>query len=50
MSSRGSSADSDAYRHSPAYGCTTIDATMNANMTDANATHANASSKCRSIG
>jgi hypothetical protein len=50
MSSRGSSADSDAYRHSPAYGRTaisaTIDATMNANMTDANATHTNASSKC----
>jgi hypothetical protein len=54
MSSRGSSAYTDAYRHSPAYGCTTIDATMdaamNANMTDANATHTNASSKCRSIG
>ena len=38
------SSSTDAYRHSTAYGCTTINATaINANTTNANATNANAS-------
>jgi hypothetical protein len=53
MSSRGSSAD--AYRHSTAYGYTTMNAnatnadTTNPNMADADTDAANASS-CRSVG
>jgi hypothetical protein len=40
----------DAYRHSAAYGCTTVDATaINTTVVNANATNANASSVCKGV-
>ena len=44
----GSSAD--AYRHSTAYGCATINATaIDTTVVNANATNSNASSICESV-
>jgi len=48
VSSRGSGTDrgsSDAYRHSTAYGCTTVDATA----IDTTVVNANASSVCEGV-
>jgi len=53
VSSGGTSTDcsgSDAYRHSTAYGCTTVDATaIDTTVVNANATNANASSVCEGV-
>jgi hypothetical protein len=53
VSSGGTRADcssSDAYRHSTAYGGTTVDATaIDTTVVNANATNANASSVCEGI-
>ena len=41
---------SDAYRHSTAYGCTTVDATaIGTTVVNANATNSNASSVCEGV-
>jgi hypothetical protein len=54
-SSRTDGSSTDAYRHSTAYGCTTINATtinptaIDATVMNASATNANASSICEGV-